>query len=83
MVLQVLIYSGQLDIIVALPLTEAMLQTMPWRYLDDYKKAQRTVWKVNPKDIEVAGYVRKVKDFTQVRLSGAVNIHWSSLFLSL
>lgn len=65
--LQTLIYSGQLDIIVALPLTEAMLQTTPWKYLDQYKSADRTVWKVNPNDTEVAGYVRNVKDFYQVK----------------
>ena len=63
---QVLIYSGQLDIIVALPLTEAMLQTVPWQYLDEYKKADRTYWKINPDDTEVAGFVRRVHDFYQV-----------------
>lgn len=71
---KVLIYSGQLDIIVALPLTEAMLQTTPWKYLDLYKKADRSVWYVNPEDTEVAGYVRNVKDFYQVMIRGAGHI---------
>lgn len=31
---KVLMYSGMLDIIVALPLTEAFLQTVPWKGLD-------------------------------------------------
>jgi len=63
---RVLIYSGQLDIIVAQTLTEAMLQTMTWDGADAYKSATRSVWKVNPADVEVAGYVRNVKDFYQV-----------------
>jgi len=63
---RVLIYSGQLDIIVAQTLTEAMLQTMSWNGADAYKKASRSVWKVNKDDVEVAGYVRNVKDFYQV-----------------
>lgn len=61
-----LIYSGQLDIIVAAPLTEAMLQTVNWQYADEYQCAKKTVWKVRPDDPEVAGYVRKVHDFYQV-----------------
>jgi len=63
---RVLIYSGQLDIIVAQTLTEAMLQTMTWDGAAAYKKASRSVWKVNPDDVEVAGYVRNVKNFYQV-----------------
>ena len=63
---QVLIYSGQLDIIVAAPLTEAMLQTIDWQYADEYRCVKKSVWKVRPDDSEVAGYVRRVHDFYQV-----------------
>lgn len=63
---KVLVYSGQLDIIVAAPLTEAMLQTVNWQYADEYQCAKKTVWKVRPDDSEVAGYVRKVHDFYQI-----------------
>ena len=73
--LQVLIYSGQLDIIVALPLTEAMLQTVPWKFLKQYQSADRVVWKVNSSDTEVAGYVRNVKDFYQVILLSTVHVY--------
>lgn len=61
-----MLYNGQLDIIVANPLTEALLQTVDWRGLQAYKAAQRTVWKVNADDDEVAGYVRQVDNFYQV-----------------
>ena len=62
-----LLYTGQLDVIVAVPLTERMLQSLDWSYADEYKNADRTVWRVRPNDTEVAGYVRRVHDFYQVR----------------
>jgi len=65
-VTQVLVYSGQLDVIVALPLTEAMLLTVPWKYQSEYLRVPRKVWRVRPTDVEVAGYVRRVHDFYQV-----------------
>lgn len=61
-------YTGQLDIIVAIPLTEAFLMTVPWKGLAEYKKADRLVWKINPNDKEVAGYVRQVGSFYQVSM---------------
>ena len=61
-----MIYNGQLDIIIAVPLTEAWLQTVQWKGLPDYKNASRFVWKINPSDTEVAGWVRQVQDFYQV-----------------
>ena len=64
---KVLIYSGQLDVIVGLPLTDAMLQTVQWSGLDDYKTVSRGVWRTDPYT-EVSGYVKKVKNFYQVNL---------------
>ena len=66
MFLQVMIYNGQLDIIIAVPLTEAWLQTVQWKGLPEYKNASRFVWKINPSDTEVAGWVRQVQNFYQV-----------------
>jgi hypothetical protein len=63
-----MIYNGQLDIIIAVPLTEAWILTVPWSGQDDYMKAKRFVWKVDPKDLEVAGWVRQVKNFYQVNI---------------
>lgn len=63
---QVLIYSGQLDVIVAAPLTQRFLPTVNWSGADEYKKAERFPWKVQPSDTEVAGYVRQVNEFFQV-----------------
>lgn len=45
---------------------------MNWKGSQKYKKAKRKVWKIFKTDDEVAGYVRQVDDFHQVRIrSGA------------
>ncbi|KTF88903.1 hypothetical protein cypCar_00030797 [Cyprinus carpio] len=71
---RVLIYSGQLDVIVAAPLTERFLPTVNWSKADEYKKAERFHWKVQPSDTEVAGYVRQVGEFFQVIVRGGGHI---------
>ncbi|XP_078284634.1 putative serine carboxypeptidase CPVL isoform X2 [Rhinoraja longicauda] len=71
---RVLMYSGQLDIIVAAPLTERFLLTVPWDKAAEYKKAERHFWFVNPSDKEVAGYVRNVGEFHQVIIRGGGHI---------
>ncbi|MBN3272857.1 CPVL carboxypeptidase, partial [Polyodon spathula] len=71
---QVLIYSGQLDIIVAAPPTERFLPTVPWSKVEEYKAADRFFWKVNPDDSEVAGYVCQVGEFYQVIVRGGGHI---------
>ncbi|XP_077124946.1 putative serine carboxypeptidase CPVL isoform X4 [Ranitomeya variabilis] len=62
---RVLMYSGQLDVIIAAPLTERFLQTLPWSKLEEYKEAERSVWKIRSTDTEVAGYVRVAGEFAQ------------------
>lgn len=62
-----MLYNGQLDIIVGVPLTERFLQVLPWSKLQAYLNAERTVWKINSADTEVAGYIRQVDSFMQVR----------------
>jgi vitellogenic carboxypeptidase-like protein len=63
---QVLIYNGQLDIIVAAALTERSLMAMDWKGSRAYRRARRKVWKIFKSDNEVAGYVRRVGKFHQV-----------------
>ncbi|XP_036438855.1 probable serine carboxypeptidase CPVL [Colossoma macropomum] len=71
---RVLIYSGQLDVIVAAPLTERFLPTVNWTGADAYKTAERFHWKVRPSDKEIAGYVRQVEEFYQVIVRGGGHI---------
>lgn len=54
----VLIYNGQLDIIIAVPLTMAWVSELTWSGRDELAAAPRTVWKVADSDTEVAGYVK-------------------------
>ncbi|XP_044102235.1 probable serine carboxypeptidase CPVL isoform X4 [Neovison vison] len=71
---KVLIYNGQLDIIVAASLTERSLMAMKWKGSQKYKQAERKVWKILKSDNEVAGYVRQVDDFSQVIVRGGGHI---------
>ena len=73
---QVLIYNGQLDIVVGPPLTEAYLQVLPWSGAASYRTATKKVWKINPSDTEVAGYTRTVGNFTQVWISEQRGRKW-------
>eukprot|EP00062_Callorhinchus_milii_P015095 gi/632964986/ref/XP_007898667.1/ PREDICTED: probable serine carboxypeptidase CPVL [Callorhinchus milii] len=71
---RVLLYSGQLDVIVAAPLTERFLLTVPWSKAEEFKNVDRFYWSVNPGDTEVAGYIRNVGDFYQVIVRGGGHI---------
>lgn len=66
LVFQVMFYNGQLDIIIPVPMTEAFLLSIDWSGKDLYRTTDRMIWRVNPSDKEVAGYVRIVKNFYQV-----------------
>jgi len=63
-----LIYNGQLDIIVAYPLTENYLKHLHFNAANDYKTAKRYIWKV---DNEVAGYVKRAGNLTEVLVRSA------------
>ncbi|KAF7468008.1 Hypothetical predicted protein [Marmota monax] len=69
---KVLLYNGQLDIIVAASLTERSLMTMNWKGFRKYKKSRRVVWKIFKSDNEVAGYVRQVENFHQCLSGGGL-----------
>jgi len=68
---KVLIYNGQLDIILAGPLCENFIRTIQWDYASEYQKTQRIIWKVNQTDDQVAGYVRQVHNFVQALVRSA------------
>ncbi|XP_063421347.1 probable serine carboxypeptidase CPVL [Mytilus trossulus] len=71
---KVMFYNGQLDIIIPVPMTEAFLLSVPWSGAQKYLEAERMIWKVNPSDREVAGYVRQVNNFYQVVVRTAGHI---------
>lgn len=65
---RVLIYNGQLDIIVAYPLTENYIQKMEWSGANKYAKASRKFWRVGK---ELAGYTKTVDNLTEVLVRNA------------
>eukprot|EP00095_Tigriopus_kingsejongensis_P005515 maker-scaffold282_size228295-snap-gene-0.10 protein:Tk05515 transcript:maker-scaffold282_size228295-snap-gene-0.10-mRNA-1 annotation:"probable serine carboxypeptidase cpvl precursor" len=64
----VLIYNGQLDIIIAWPLTESFLTSLKWSGAQKYLEAPRAKWHVGK---DLAGYAKKVGNFTQVLVRNA------------
>nr|CAH7712729.1 unnamed protein product [Callosobruchus chinensis] len=65
---RVLFYNGQLDIIVAYPLTENFLQNLKFSGSDQYKNAKRSPWYVGD---DLAGYVKQCGNLTEVLVRNA------------
>ena len=63
-----MIYNGQLDVIIAWPLTESFLTSIKWPANKNYTATSRTQWHVGE---DLAGYVKQVGDFTQVLVRNA------------
>jgi vitellogenic carboxypeptidase-like protein len=53
-----MIYNGQLDIIIAVPITMQWVNQLNWIGTDELRQASRMVWKVTDSDPEVAGYIK-------------------------
>lgn len=71
---KVLLYNGNLDIIVGAPLTEDFMRQLKWSGQSDYLKATKQVWRVKSSDKEVAGYIRHAKKLQQVVVRNAGHI---------
>ncbi|XP_046426243.1 venom serine carboxypeptidase [Neodiprion fabricii] len=65
---RVLLYNGQLDIIVAYPTTENYLKNLNWPGAEVYKKAVRKQWWVGK---ELAGYSKTAGSLTEVLVRNA------------
>ncbi|CAH1392264.1 unnamed protein product [Nezara viridula] len=65
---RILFYNGQLDIIVAYPLTVNFLQKMKWSGAEKYKNAPRKQWLVQD---QLAGYSKTVGGFSEVLVRDA------------
>ncbi|GFO45469.1 carboxypeptidase [Plakobranchus ocellatus] len=66
---QVLLVSGQMDILVSVPMIENFLHSLNWSGESQYLAADKVVWKAA--DREVAGYVTEVKNLTRVVVRNA------------
>lgn len=65
---RVLIYNGQLDIIVAYPLTVNYLKNLNFSGAEEYKTAQRYPWRMGN---DIAGYVKVAGNLTEVMVRNA------------
>lgn len=65
---RVLIYNGQLDIIVAYPLTVGFLQALQFDAASEYKIAPRRIWHVGP---HIAGYCKSAGNLTEILVRDA------------
>lgn len=65
---RVLTYNGQLDIIVAYPLTLGFLQNLDFNGADEYQNATRHQWWV---DGDIAGYVKQAGNLTEILVRNA------------
>lgn len=61
--LQVLYYTGSLDVVANINMAEAFLLSTPWSGREAYGIMDRILWKY---DKQLAGYVTKVNNFTRV-----------------
>ncbi|XP_030040166.2 venom serine carboxypeptidase [Manduca sexta] len=64
----IVVYSGQLDIIVAYPLTLNYLRHLNFTGAEEYRSAKRYIWKV---DNEVAGYVKQGGKLVEIMVRNA------------
>lgn len=71
---KVLIYNGQNDIILGGPVCENFLRGLVWSGQNDFLSAQKIIWKVQPTDQQVAGYVRQTGKFVQAVVRNAGHI---------
>lgn len=65
---RVMIYNGQLDVIVAYPLTSNYLQHLKFKEHEQYLKEIRRIWRVGN---DVAGYVKEVGNIVDVLVRNA------------
>nr|CAD7260612.1 unnamed protein product [Timema shepardi] len=65
---RIVVYNGQLDIIVAYPLTVSYLQALNWSAAASYKTAPRYKWHVGN---ELAGFVKHAGHLTEVLVRNA------------
>lgn len=66
--MKVLLFNGQLDIIVAYPLTESFVHSLGWQNKADFAESPRVQWKIGS---VTAGYVQEYKNLAVVMVRNA------------
>lgn len=65
---RILFYNGQLDIIVAYPLTVNFLRNLQFNSAEEYSQAKRNIWYYNN---DIAGYYKNAGNLTEVLIRNA------------
>lgn len=60
---KILIYTGLLDVIIPSSVTINWVDKLQWNYADQFRAAERIVWKVKEEDLEIAGYLKQAYSF--------------------
>ena len=68
---KVLVYNGQLDVILSAPQCERFLWSLEWSGAAAWKAAEKVVWRINATDSQPAGYAKKSNKFVNVVVRGA------------
>ena len=68
---QVMIYNGQVDVIIPYPQTEDFVANLEWNGRQAYHQVERRIWHV---DGQVAGYAREVNNFKQIMVRNSGHI---------
>jgi len=68
---KVMIYSGQLDVIIGAALTENSLPFLEWPGAKDFAASHKSVWRVERSDDEVAGFVNQAGGLIYAMVRGA------------
>ncbi|KAJ4460845.1 hypothetical protein PAPYR_2664 [Paratrimastix pyriformis] len=71
---KVALYNGQYDLIVAPATTAGMLSSLPWVGTTSFLQQPMRIWKVDPADGEIAGYVRSFKNLQYIVVRDAGHI---------
>ncbi|CAG7722830.1 unnamed protein product, partial [Allacma fusca] len=71
---RILLFGGQVDILVATPLTDNFVRSLKWKNAVEFSKAPRKIWRVGK---DVAGYVTNAGSLTilMVRNSGHIVLY--------
>ncbi|XP_050530388.1 venom serine carboxypeptidase-like [Daktulosphaira vitifoliae] len=64
----VLVYNGQMDLVVAYPMSVSLYSSLKGSYDNDYKKATRKPYYINKK---LAGYIKSTGNFTEILVRNA------------
>lgn len=68
---RVLLYSGQVDVIIPYLISLNLINNLNWKYAEDYQIQERVIWKVDENDQEIAGYVKQSHNFYEALVRDA------------